>query len=171
MPPINGRNNINHHHRYLLHYNLPSIEKLYKNKKNMQKELMSLDIISKQKNELSKLMLNNNSLSRKLNYLNNNGYLNPGQMRDIRKVYPYINRSLPQKGNNSNKIKQKYLFQNINRNERYYGSNSQKKLDNEYNLKNNNLIIKNNINIVKKEGPEIKVVPKKKLNPIVKKSN
>ena len=163
MPPINSRNNIHQHHRYLLQYNLPSIDKLNKNKKNIHKELMSLDIISKQKNELSKLMLNNNSLSRKLNYLNNNGYLNPGQMKDIYKVYPYINRSLPQKGNNSNRVRQKYLFQNNIRNERYYGSNSQKKIDYDYSLKNNNLIIKNNINVVTKEGPEIKVVPKKNL--------
>ena len=173
MPPI-GKN-LNIHHRYLINHNLPSIgssEKLIlnKNKKNFQKELVSLDIIAKQKNELSKLMLKNNSLNRKLNYLNNNGYLNPGQMKDIYKIYPYINRSLPQKNNNGNKIRQKYMNPNYYRNERYYGNNSQKKPDYEYNLKNNNLIIKNNINVVKKEGPEFKVVPKKKLSPI-KKSN
>ena len=170
MPPIK---NLNQHHRYLINPNLPSIgtDKLYlnKNKKNLQKELVSLDIIAKQKNELSKLMLNNNSLNRKLNYLNNNGYLNPGQMKDIYKIYPYINRSLPQKGMNSNKVRQKYLNPNYYRNERYYGSNSQKKIDYDYNIKNK-LIIKNNINVVKKEGPEFKVIPKKKLNPI-KKSN
>ena len=170
MPPIK---NLNQHHRYLINPNLPSLgnDKLYlnKNKKNLQKELVSLDIIAKQKNELSKLMLNNNSLNRKLNYLNNNGYLNPGQMKDIYKIYPYINRSLPQKGMNSNKVRQKYLNPNYYRNERYYGSNSQKKIDYDYNIINK-LIIKNNINVVKKEGPEFKVIPKKKLNPI-KKSN
>ena len=166
MPPINQ------HHRYLNKINLPNIgydKYLNKNKKNIQKELVSLDIIAKQKNELSKLMLNNNSLNRKLNYLNNNGYLNPGQMKDIYKIYPYINRSLPQKGLNSNKFRQKYLNPHYYKNERYYGSNSQKKVDYDYNIKNN-LIVKNNINIVKKEGPEFKVIPKKKLNPI-KKSN
>ena len=170
MPPIK---NLNQHHRYLINPNLPSLgtDKLYlnKNKKNLQKELVSLDIIAKQKNELSKLMLNNNSLNRKLNYLNNNGYLNPEQMKDIYKIYPYINRSLPQKRMNSNKVRQKYLNPNIYRNERYYGSNSQKKIDYDYNIKNK-LIIKNNINVVKKEGLEFKVIPKKKLNPI-KKSN
>ena len=173
MPPI-GAKNLNQHHRYLINHNNPNIgnaEKLFinKNKKNMQKELVSLDIIAKQKNELSKLMLKNNSLNRKLNYLNNNGYLHPGQMKDIYKIYPYINRSLPQKNINANRVRQKYLNPNFYRNERYYGSNSQKKVDYDYNLKNN-LIIKNNINVVKKEGPEIKVVPKKKLSPI-KKSN
>ena len=104
MPPINQ------HHRLLINHNLPKIvnyDKLYinKNKKSIQKELVSLDIIAKQKNELSKLMLNNNSLNRKLNYLNNKGYLNPAQMKDIYKIYPYINRSLPQKGMNSNKVR------------------------------------------------------------------
>jgi len=173
MPPIVGKN-LNQHHRYLINHNIPSIgnsDKLFinKNKKNMQKELVSLDIIAKQKNELSKLMLKNNSLNRKLNYLNNNGYLHPGQMKDIYKIYPYINRSLPQKNINSNRVRQKYLNPNLYRNERYYGSNSQKKVDYDYNLKNN-LIKKNNINVVKKEGPEIKVVPKRKLSPI-KKSN
>ena len=170
MPPIGGKS-INPN-RYLLNH-LPSIggqEKLLmnKNKKSMQKELVSLDIIAKQKNELSKLMLKNNSLNRKLNYLNNNGYLHPGQMKDLYKIYPYINRSLPQKNINSNKVRQKYLNPNYYKNERYYGSNSQKKIDYEYNLKNNNLIIKNNINVVQKEGPEFKVVPKKKLSPIKK---
>ena len=173
MPPIGGKNLNHHHHRYLINHNIPSIgnsEKLFinKSKKNMQKELVSLDIIAKQKNELSKLMLKNNSLNRKLNYLNNNGYLHPGQMKDIYKIYPYINKSLPQKNINSNRVRQKYLNPNYYRNERYYGSNSQKKVDYDYNLKNNNLIIKNNINVVKKEGPEIKVVPKKKLSPIKK---
>ena len=169
MPPIGGKN-LNPHHRYLINYNIPSIgnsDKLFinKSKKNMQKELVSLDIIAKQKNELSKLMLKNNSLNRKLNYLNNNGYLHPGQMKDIYKIYPYINRSLPQKNVNVNRVRQKYLNPNLYRNDRYYGSNSQKKMDYDYNFKNN-LIIKNNINVVKKEGPEIKVVPKKKLSPI-----
>ena len=176
MPPIAGKYLNPHHHKYLInHNNLPNIgssEKLFinKNKKNMQKELVSLNIIAKQKNELSKLMLNNNSLNRKLNYLNNNGYLNPSHMKDIYKIYPYINRPLPQKGLNSGKMRPKYLSPNYYRNERYYGSNSQKKVDYDYNIKNNNLIIKNNINVVKKEGPEFKVVPKKKLSPI-KKSN
>ena len=173
MPPLIG-NNVRQNH----HLNLPSIGSsdrlISKNRRNYQKELVSLDIIAKQKNELSKLMLNNNSLNRKLNYLNNKGYLNPIQMKDIYKIYPYINRSLPQKGINSNRMKQKYLNPSYAiRNERYNGNGSQKKFDYDYNynynnLKNNKLIIKNNIKVVEKEGPEIKVAPKKKLNPIKK---
>ena len=173
MPPLIGNNARQNHHMHL-----PSIGSsdrlISKNRRNYQKELVSLDIIAKQKNELSKLMLNNNSLNRKLNYLNNKGYLNPIQMKDIYKIYPYINRSLPQKGINSNKMKQKYLNPSyVLRNERYNGNGSQKKFEYDYNynynnLKNNKLIIKNNIKVVEKEGPEIKVAPKKKLNPIKK---
>ena len=174
MPPIGGKNlNVQ---RYLINHNLPNInssEKMIsnKNKKSIQKELVSLDIIAKQKNELSKLMLKNNSLNRKLNYLNNNGYLHPGQMKEIYKIYPYINRSLPQKSINANKIRQKYMIPNYNKNERYYGNNSQNKINYDYSININNINIKNNINLIKKEGPERKVVPKIKLNPIKKKSN
>ena len=171
MPPLIGNNARQNHHMHL-----PSIGSsdrlISKNRRNFQKDLVSLDIIAKQKNELSKLMLNNNSLNRKLNYLNNKGYLNPIQMKDIYKIYPYINRSLPQKGINSNKMKQKYLNPSyVLRNERYNGNGSQKKFEYDYNynnLKHNKLIIKNNIKVVEKEGPEIKVAPKKKLNPIKK---
>ena len=173
MPPLIGNNARQNHHIHL-----PSIGSsdrlISKNRRNFQKDLVSLDIIAKQKNELSKLMLNNNSLNRKLNYLNNKGYLNPIQMKDIYKIYPYINRSLPQKGINSNKMKQKYLNPSyVLRNERYNGNGSQKKFEYDYNynynnLKHNKLIIKNNIKVVEKEGPEIKVAPKKKLNPIKK---
>ena len=173
MPPLIGNNARQNHHMHL-----PSIGSsdrlISKNRRNYQKELVSLDIIAKQKNELSKLMLNNNSLNRKLNYLNNKGYLNPIQMKDIYKIYPYINRSLPQKGINSNKMKQKYLNPSyVLRNERYNGNGSQKKFEYDYNynynnLKHNKLNIKNNIKVVEKEGPEIKVAPKKKLNPIKK---
>ena len=163
--------------------NLPNIQNndkvsMNRRKKNMQKQLVSLDIISKQKNELSKLMLNNN-LNRKLNYLNNRGYLNPVQMKDLYKLYPNINnRSLPQKIE-ENKLKQKYM--NNQKIRREY-INDIKKIENDYesNNKNNRLIIKNIYNndlFIKKEkekektkeekeGPEIKVVPKKKLNPI-----
>ena len=163
--------------------NLPNIQNndkvsMNRRKKNMQKQLVSLDIISKQKNELSKLMLNNN-LNRKINYLNNRGYLNPVQMKDLYKLYPNINnRSLPQKIE-ENKLKQKYM--NNQKIRREY-INDIKKIENDYESsnKNNRLIIKNIYNndlFIKKEkekektkeekeGPEIKVVPKKKLNPI-----
>ena len=119
MPPLIGNNVRQNHHLHLP--NIGSSDRLIsKNRRNYQKDLVSLDIIAKQKNELSKLMLNNNSLNRKLNYLNNKGYLNPIQMKDIYKIYPYINRSLPQKGISSNRMKQKYLNPGyIIRNERY----------------------------------------------------
>ena len=118
MPPFLIKNmNLKKHNNI----NLPNIVNgdkvsINRRKKNMQKQLVSLDIISKQKNELSKLMLNNN-LHRKLNYLNNRGYLNPVQMKDLYKLYPNINnRSLPQ-SIDQNKMKQKYMNLQKNRKE------------------------------------------------------
>ena len=175
MPPFLIKNmNLKKHNNI----NLPNIingdkVSINRRKKNMQKQLVSLDIISKQKNELSKLMLNNN-LHRKLNYLNNRGYLNPVQMKDLYKLYPNINnRSLPQ-SIDQNKMKQKYM--NLQKNRKEF-VNDIKKIENEYehnnryvikNIYNNDIIIKKEKEKIKeeKEGPEIKVVPKKKLNPI-----
>ena len=118
MPPFLIKNiSLKKHHNINLP-NIGSSDKISINrrKKNMQKQLVSLDIISKQKNELSKLMLNNN-LNRKLNYLNNRGYLNPDQMKDLYKLHPNLNnRSLPQKID-QNKMKQKYINNQKNKKE------------------------------------------------------
>ena len=151
MPPflIKNINNLNN-------LNLPNIKSdkisLNKRKKNMQKQLVSLDIISKQKNELSKLMLNNN-INRKLNYLNNRGYLNPIQMKDLYKLNPnIINKSSPQKIE-PNKNRFKYNINNI------------KKIENEFDYKKN-IIYKEEKKEKETDRPEIKVIPKKKLHPI-----
>ena len=182
MPPFMVKNiNINQKQQH--NVNLPNIANgdkisLNRRKKNMQKQLVSLDIISKQKNELSKLMLNNN-IHRKLHYLNNRGYLNPIQMKDLYKIYPNLNnRSLPQKLD-QNKLKQKYLNHQDSKKD-YINEIKKIENDHEYNIKNTNnkYVIKNIYNndiIIKKEkekikeekeGPEIKIFPKKKLNPI-----
>jgi hypothetical protein len=181
MPPFMVKNiNINQKQQH--NVNLPNIANgdkisLNRRKKNMQKQLVSLDIISKQKNELSKLMLNNN-IHRKLHYLNNRGYLNPIQMKDLYKIYPNLNNSsLPQKLD-QNKLKQKYLNHQDSKKD-YINEIKKIENDHEYNIKNNNkYVIKNIYNndiIIKKEkekikeekeGPEIKIFPKKKLNPI-----
>ena len=179
MPPFMVKNINQNQKQHNL--NLPNIGNgdkisINRRKKNMQKQLVSLDIISKQKNELSKLMLNNN-INRKLHYLNNRGYLNPIQMKDLYKLYPNINnRSLPQKPD-QNKLKQKYM--NHQNSKKDY-INEIKKLENEhdYNIKSDKYVIKNIYNndiLIKKEkekikeekeGPEIKIFPKKKLHPI-----
>ena len=179
MPPFMVKNINQNQKQHNL--NLPNIGNgdkisINRRKKNMQKQLVSLDIISKQKNELSKLMLNNN-INRKLHYLNNRGYLNPIQMKDLYKLYPNINnRSLPQKPD-QNKLKQKYMNHQNSKNDYI---NEIKKLENEhdYNIKSDKYVIKNIYNndiLIKKEkekikeekeGPEIKIFPKKKLHPI-----
>ena len=180
MPPFMVKNINQNQGKHNL--NLPNIGSdkisLNRRKKNMQKQLVSLDIISKQKNELSKLMLNNN-INRKLHYLNNRGYLNPIQMKDLYKLYPNLNnRSLPQKLD-QNKLKQKYIVHQNNKND-YIPEIKKIENDHDYNNKNDKYIIKNiyNNDILinkekekikeEKEGPEIKVFPKKKLHPIKK---
>ena len=179
MPPFMVKNiNQNQKQHNLNLPNIGSGDKISINrrKKNMQKQLVSLDIISKQKNELSKLMLNNN-INRKLHYLNNRGYLNPIQMKDLYKLYPNLNsRSLPQKPD-QNKLKQKYMNHQNSKNDYI---NEIKKLENEHdyhiksdkyvikNIYNNDILIKREKEKIKeeKEGPEIKIFPKKKLHPI-----
>ena len=179
MPPFMVKNiNQNQKQHNLNLPNIGSGDKISINrrKKNMQKQLVSLDIISKQKNELSKLMLNNN-INRKLHYLNNRGYLNPIQMKDLYKLYPNLNnRSLPQKPD-QNKLKQKYMNHQNSKNDYI---NEIKKLENEHdyhiksdkyvikNIYNNDILIKKEKEKIKeeKEGPEIKIFPKKKLHPI-----
>ena len=179
MPPFMVKNiNQNQKQHNLNLPNIGSGDKISINrrKKNMQKQLVSLDIISKQKNELSKLMLNNN-INRKLHYLNNRGYLNPIQMKDLYKLYPNLNnRSLPQKLD-QNKLKQKYIIHQNDKND-YIPEIKKLENDHDYNIKNDKYIIKNIYNndiLIKKEkekikeekeGPEIKVFPKKKLHPI-----
>ena len=181
MPPFLIKNmNINKKNNNI---NLPNINgdkiSLNRRKKNMQKQLVSFDIISKQKNELSKLMLNNN-INRKLNYLNNRGYLNPIQMKDLYKLHPNLkNRSLPQKVE-QNKIKirnieqknKKDFMTDIKKNENDYENIIKNNRINIKNIYNNDLLIKDEKEKIKeekekeKEGPEIKAIPKKKLNPI-----
>ena len=180
MPPINymGIGGINN--RHIISRNLPNIKNRLMINKATKPDLVSLDIIAKQKNELSKLMLGGNSnLQKKLNYLNNNGRLSPSHLKDLYKIYPQlvnVNRSLPQKQNNNYNnnryVKNKYYVNPAlyALNERYVNNNSQSKgsiNDMIYNAKKNKIII-NNLKMIPKEGPEPKVLPKRKLCPIKK---
>ena len=78
-----------------------------------KEELFYIDLISKQKNDLRKLMLKNNNLNRRLNYLNNNSQINVSPIKDLNKIFmPNINnKSAPKKINNNYKIiKNKYYI-------------------------------------------------------------
>ena len=135
-----------------------------------KEELFYIDLISKQKNDLRKLMLKNNNLNRRLNYLNNNSQINVSPIKDLNKIFMQNinNKSAPKKINNNYKIiKNKYYIhspsyikgyekyqKNINKLNYDYGRNN-------YNV--NNLGINNIL-------PHREILPKvpRKLSPIKK---
>ena len=123
-------------------------------------ELYSVDLLAKQKNELRKIMLKNNNIHRRLNYLNGDSRINGSPVKDLYKIFvPNINKSAPRKiNNNSRVIKNKYYIQNplLMKNIERYNENSNK-YGYDYGIK-----------YVCKEGPEIKVLPRRKLSPIKK---
>ena len=101
-------------------------------------EIYYLDILSKQKNDLRKLMLKNSNLSRRLNYVNNNSQISPSPIKDLNKLFMpnIINKSAPKKINNYKLINNKYYIhsppylknvekyqKNINKLDYEYGKN------------------------------------------------
>jgi hypothetical protein len=76
-----------------------------------KEEMYYLDVLSKQKNDLRKLMLKNSNLSRRLNYINNS-QINPSSIKDLNKLLPnIINRSAPKKINNIKLLKKNgYMY-------------------------------------------------------------
>ena len=139
------------------------------NKLRLRKEeLYYLDILSKQKNDLRRLMSkNNNNMNKKKNYINNS-QLSPSAIKDINKILPsIINKSAPKKINNiklmsNNYNRNKYIYNPsyIKNNERYQKKTSV--LDYDY----GNIISLNNINI-RDEGGIIQKMPRR-LNPLKK---
>ena len=135
-------------------------------------EMYYLDFLSKQKNDLKKLMLKNNNINinRKIVY-HNNSQINSSPIKDINKMFilNMNNKSAPKKVNNRI-LKNKYYIQSppyMKGIERYHENINKLGYDyrNNYNNINNN-----NIRLIYKEGPENKVVPKipRRLSPIKK---
>ena len=130
-------------------------------------EIYYADLLSKQKNDLRKIMLKNSNISRR--YLNGSSQLNPSPIKDLNRIFlvGINNKSVPKKINNNNRIlKNKYYIQSppyIKGVEKYH--ENMRKLDYDY-INNYN----NNINLLYKEGPENKAVPKipRRLSPIKK---
>jgi len=125
-----------------------------------------LDVLSKQKNDLRKLMLKNNNISRRLNYINNNSQINGSPIKDLNKIFmPNINnKSAPKKINNYKLIKKNYYIHNppYLKNIEKYQKNANK-LDYDY-RKNYNL------NIINNNGYKNEYLPKlpRRLSPIKK---
>ena len=127
-------------------------------------EMYNADILSKQKNDLRKIMLKNSNINRRIGYVQ----LNSSPIKDLNRMFlaNLNNKSAPKKLNNNNLIlKNKYYIQSppyLKGIEKYH--ENIRKLD--YDYRNN---YNNNIKIYK-EGPENKVVPKipRRLSPIKK---
>ena len=139
------------------------------NKMVLKKDEIFADILAKQKNDLRKMMIKNSN-SRRLGYVNSNSQLNSSPIKDLNKIFlnNINNKSVPKKINNNIILKNKYYIQsppilNIKGIDKY--QENIRKLD--YDYKNN---YNNNINLLYKEGPENKAVPKipRRLSPIKK---
>ena len=130
-------------------------------------EIYYVDILSKQKNDLRKIMMKNSNI-RRIGYLNSNSQINASPIKDINQIFlaNINNKSAPKKLNNNKIIKNKYYIQSppyLKGVEKYH--ENMRKLD--YDYRNN---YNNNINLLYKEGPENKIVPKlpRRLSPIKK---
>ena len=130
-----------------------------------------LDVLSKQKNDLRKLMLKNNNISRRLNYINNNSQINGSPIKDLNKIFmPNINnKSAPKKINNYKLIKNKYYIHGppyLRGYEKYQKSPNKMNYDygKNYNLNLNNI---NNLNNLLQHRELLPKVPRR-LSPIKK---
>ena len=149
------------------------------NKKNLMKsgsnskimlkkeEIYYLDVLSKQKNDLRKLMLKNSNINRRINYINNNSQLNSSPIKDLNKVLMpnLVNKSAPKKLNNYKMLKNKYYIHApyLKSLEKY--QRNMNKLDYDYGKKYFNKVMKNN-----REIPKYEILPKipRRLSPIKK---
>ena len=138
--------------------NLPlNINSINNNKILLKKEDMYyFNVISKQKEDLRKLMLKNNNINRRLNYINNNSQINVSPIKDLNKIFmPNLNnKSVPKKMNNYKIIKNKYYIhsppylkgyekygKNINKMNYEYGRNYNYDMNN-VNVNINNILPK-----------------------------
>ena len=169
----NSLNNNNNQSNIIVNKSSGNNNSVLNNKIKLKKdEMYYLDFLSKQKNDLKKLMLKNNNINinRKIVY-HNNSQINSSPIKDINKMFilNMNNKSAPKKVNNRI-LKNKYYIQSppyMKGIERYHENINKLGYDyrNNYNNINNN-----NIRLIYKEGPENKVVPKipRRLSPIKK---
>ena len=167
----NSLNNNNNQSNIIVNKSSGNNNNILNNKIKLKKdEMYYLDFLSKQKNDLKKLMIKNNNINRKIGY-HNNSQINSSPIKDINKMFilNMNNKSAPKKVNNRI-LKNKYYIQSppyMKGIERYHENINKLGYDyrNNYNNINNN-----NIRLIYKEGPENKVVPKipRRLSPIKK---
>ena len=164
---INNENNNN----ILVSKSNNNVNKSINNNKIILKkdEMYYVDLLSKQKNDLRKMMIKNSNINRRIGYYNSNSQINPSPIKDLNKIFlaNINNKSAPKKISNNKLLKNKYYIQSppyLNGVQRY--QENLNKLGYDYRNNYNN----NNINLLYKEGPENKVVPKipRRLSPIKK---
>ena len=168
----NSLNNNNNQSNIIVNKSSGNNNSILNNKIKLKKdEMYYLDFLSKQKNDLKKLMLKNNNINinRKIGY-HNNSQINSSPIKDLNKMFilNMNNKSAPKKVNNRI-LKNKYYIQSppyMKGIERYHENINKLGYDYRNNYNNNN----NNIRLIYKEGPENKVVPKipRRLSPIKK---
>ena len=131
-----------------------------------------INVISKQKEDLRKLMLKNGNINRRLNYLNNNSQINVSPIKDLNKIFmPNINnKSAPKKINNYKIIKNKYYIHNppyLKGYEKYQKNVNKMNYDygKKYNLNANNINL--NINDIIQHRELLPKLPRR-LSPIKK---
>ena len=150
-----------------------SISNSPNNKIILKKEDMYyINVISKQKEDLRKLMLKNGNINRRLNYLNNNSQINVSPIKDLNKIFmPNINnKSAPKKINNYKIIKNKYYIHNppyLKGYEKYQKNVNKMNYDHgkKYNLNANNINL--NINDIIQHRELLPKLPRR-LSPIKK---
>ena len=138
-----------------------------------KEELNYIDIISKQREDIRKLMLKKNIINRRLNYINNNSQINVSNINSLNNILMpnlnLVNKSAPKKLNNYRIIKNKYYIHSPPYMKNYdkYQKNINK-LNYDYGKGHiaNNI---NNVNIINIIQPHKDVLPKlppRRLSPI-----
>ena len=138
-----------------------------------KEELNYIDIISKQREDIRKLMLKKNIINRRLNYINNNSQINVSNINSLNNILMpnlnLVNKSAPKKMNNYRIIKNKYYIHSPPYMKNYdkYQKNINK-LNYDYGKGHiaNNI---NNVNIINIIQPHKDILPKlppRRLSPI-----
>ena len=113
-------------------------------------EMYYVDMLSKQKNDLRKIMLKNNNI-RRIYYLNSNSQINASPIKDINKIFlaNINNKSVPKKINSNKILKNQYYIQSppyLKGVEKYHENLHKLDFDYRNNYNNSN-------NLLYKEGP------------------
>ena len=133
-------------------------------------EINYIDIISKQREDIRKLMLKKNIINRRLNYINNNSQINVSNINGLNNLLipNLINKSAPKKMNNYKIMKNKYYIHSppyLKNYEKYQKNINKLNYDYGKNYNANNI---NNVNIINIIQPHRDILPRlpRRLSPI-----